>query len=378
VLPELFRLIGSDRYLTADEVARAGEPHPALAAAWGVYATHFRGFTGSQVDPDFARLAHPAARLGRVRLQGGTTVLVVGSGRVTHADITTLTAIRHRVRVFTSARGAAALREHGITPDLIVVESSVGAARHVGGAAAAALGDAGVVAADWRTPAALLRHVRPDRLFVPSPSASWGLWPGTAVAMAADAGAARIALLGFGHRGGTHAPLVALLELMARLGAFVAIDASSAPTPVRGWVAVPLAEVPGVRLRGPMEVTQWHAPTRAERATQARAELTELAPILDRARRLVDVAGSAREMNDLAATLALEPAMEEVMGWRHRPRVRALIQETLGASFLPRLWRAGVETSPGPALRRPLLVATHEVTRRAAALTDVLGARRAA
>ena len=40
-----------------------------------------------------------------------------------------------------------------------------------------------------------------------------------------------------------------------------------------------------------------------------------------------------------------EAATEEIMQWRHQPRVRTLIQETLGASFLPRLWRSGVEPS---------------------------------
>ena len=62
------------------------------------------------------------------------------------------------------------------------------------------------------------------------------------------------------------------------------------------------------------------------------------------------------------------------MSWRHQPRVRALLQETLGASFLPRLWRAGVEPSRGRALRRPLLLATHELTRRADTLSEKIAA----
>jgi hypothetical protein len=70
--------------------------------------------------------------------------------------------------------------------------------------------------------------------------------------------------------------------------------------------------------------------------------------------------------------------MEEVMRWRHQPRVRTLIQETLGASFLPRLWRTGIEGAAARALRRPLLLATHEITRRADVLSEVIAARRAA
>src|SRR5688572_21951139 len=69
MLPDLFRLIGSDRCLTPEEVERATGPHSATRSAWEVYAAAFQGFTGATLDPDFNRLIHPAAQMGRVRLE---------------------------------------------------------------------------------------------------------------------------------------------------------------------------------------------------------------------------------------------------------------------------------------------------------------------
>ena len=114
------------------------------------------------------------------------------------------------------------------------------------------------------------------------------------------------------------------------------------------------------------------------RKTQRGSDLVELAPVLDRARRLLTLAEGVREMEDVASTLALEAAIDEIMSWRYQVRTRALVQETLGASFLPRLWREPLQPSLGRALRRPLLLATHELTRRADALAEALVARRAA
>ena len=50
MLPELYRLIGSDRYLASEEVERAAGPHSATAAAWEVYTSVFHRFTGSCAD----------------------------------------------------------------------------------------------------------------------------------------------------------------------------------------------------------------------------------------------------------------------------------------------------------------------------------------
>src|SRR5215207_2520020 len=80
MLPHFFHLIGSDRFLTPTEVEQAAEPHPLTASAWELYASHFQGFTGATLDPLFHRLVHPATRMGSVRLDPGTAVLVIGTG----------------------------------------------------------------------------------------------------------------------------------------------------------------------------------------------------------------------------------------------------------------------------------------------------------
>jgi hypothetical protein len=384
MLPDLFRLIGSDRYLTPTEVDRAAEPHSATGAAWDVYASAFQGFTGATLDPDFSRLSNPATRVGRIKLEAGTTVLVAGTEPTLLSQVDAIKAIRGRLRIFTSPEGAVMLREHGIAADLVLVEHQTAlAARHAARKAGpdfacgrnmpATLDGCSLVAADWRTPASLLAGVPDELLFVPAPALSWGLWQATAVAMAAEANASRIALVGMDLQEPSDARLRALLELLARLAPFTALDCS-ARAPKRGWVSATVAEIAGTKVLGRIDTKLWMAPTAEERLQQAHAELVELAPVIDRAERLLALAGQAHEMGDIASTLALEAGIDEIMGWRNQPRVRALLQETLGASFLPRLWRSGVEPALGRALRRPLLLATHELARRADSLAEKLAA----
>ena len=187
MLPDLFRLIGSDRYLAPEEVTRATEPHALTAAAWDVYTNHFHGFTGATLDPQFHRLAHPATHTGRVRLGADTTVLVAGAGPSLRAAMHGVKRVRECVRIFTSPEGALMLGAYGVKADLVLVDPS----------STVSPKGCPLVAADWRTPRELLAGVSPESLFVPAPAPTWGLWPATAVAMAADAGAARVALVGF-------------------------------------------------------------------------------------------------------------------------------------------------------------------------------------
>ena len=162
--------------------AEAAEPHPLTASAWDIYGTQFQRFTGATLDPLFHRLAHPATQLGGVRLDPGTAVVVVGTGPSLLDQIDALTRLRGRVRIFTSPRGAEVLLPHGIVPDLVVVEHQTAldahhSARHLGDCAHPVLASCPLVAADWRTPAALLAGVPDASLFVPSPLPTWGLWP---------------------------------------------------------------------------------------------------------------------------------------------------------------------------------------------------------
>ncbi len=379
MLSDLFRLIGSDRYLSAREVEQASEPHALSAAAWDVYASHFRGFTGATIDPLFHRLSHPSTRRGAIRLDPGTSVLVVGAGPSLTAGLDGLKALAGRVRIFTSPRGAEVLLPHGIVPDLVLVEHQTAldahhSARHAGDASEAVLRACPLVAADWRTPSAMLAGVPLDSLFVPSPLPTWGLWPATAAAMAMEAGAERVGLLGVDLGSAespdpAHAPLAAVLSLLARLSTTVTIDCGAGGAPKRNWLHGALADVAGVEQHGRCPVDLHEAPLPEARMAQARTALAELASIIGCAR--TALAAAARGRAGYADVPRLEAAVTEMLSWREDARARVLLQETLGLAFVPRLWRSGVDLSLGPALWRPLMLGLHELVRQA----DTLGSR---
>ncbi len=333
MLPDFFRLIGSDRYLAPEEVSRATGPHALVGAAWDVYARDFHRFTGATLDPQFDRLSHPGTLTGRVRLDPDTTVLVAGTGPSLLASMHGVKRVRGHVRIFTSPEGAAMLAGYGVKADLVLVDPASSVSPKSGAA----------VAADWRTPRELLAGVSPELLFVPAASPTWGVWPATAVAMAVDAGASRVAIVGFdesSHAGRrpdeARAPL---LELIARLAPFTAFDCGGVSVPARGWVAASVHEVAGNPVSGRLEMSLWRAASREERALLLREELAELAPILDRARELS------------ASTTLADGTIGEVIAWREQPRVRVLLQESLGVSLLPRLWRLGADQSYGRSRR---------------------------
>lgn len=388
MVPELFRVIGSDRCLTAAEADRAAEPHPLTASAWHVYGTYFRCFTGSTLDPQYHRLTHPATRTGGLRVNADETVLVVGTGPSLPAQIETLKGMRDRVRIFTSPRGAEVLLGHGIVPDLVLVEHQTAldahhSARHLSDVRDPVLGKCPLVAADWRTPRALVAGVGPWSLFVPSSLPTWGLWPATAAAMAINAGASRVALLGIDlgtseEPDPAHAPLRALLELLAFLVPVTTFDCGAGSAPKRGWPETTLQEAAGAHVHTPLETQLYLAPNIEQRLREARAGLAELTPVVQRAARLRALALEARSSRRVTWTPSLEAGIEEVLSWRQDPRVRVLLQECLGVSFLPRFWRLGIDLSLGAALWRPLLLATHELTAQADALSTTVAAERAA
>ena len=388
MLPHFFHLIGSDRFLTPLEVEQAAEPHPLTTSAWDLYSSHFQGFTGATLDPLFHRLTHPAARMGSVRLDPGTAVLVIGTGPSLRAEIDAVKQMRGRVRIFTSPRGAEVLLSHDIVPDLVLVEHQTAldahhSARHVGDSAQSVLASCPLVAADWRTPAALLAVVPASSLFVPSPLPTWGLWPATAVAMAIEGGAARVGLLGVdlgtaSEPDPAHAPLAAVLGLLARASTVVALDCGAGGAPKRGWLKASIGEAAGVTVRGECETALHLAPCREERIAEATSALRELRRVVARARVLLDVVVSAQQLESSASVPALQSGIDEMMAWRDQPRIRILLQETLGVSFLPRLWRIGVDPSLGKASWRPLMLAAHELVCQAVALSIETRTERAA
>jgi hypothetical protein len=387
MLPRFFHLIGSDRYLTAAAVERAVGPHPLIPAAWDVYHGQFQEFTGASLDPLFHRLAHPAVRSGSLRLDAGTSVIVAGTGPSLRPSIAGLKRIQGRVRIFTSPRGAEALLPHGIVPDLVFVEHQTAldahhSARHLNDIAQDVLAACPLVAADWRTPAMLLRGIGSDALFVPTPLPTWGLWIATLVAMAVDAGASRVGLVGVDL--GTadlpdpvHLPLAALLSLLARLSPVVALDYGAGGAPKRGWLRASIDEAGGRAVTGRCELQLHVAPSPTKRAAESREALERMIHVVDRARVLLAVASEARGGNH-AADSTLRDAAAEIMTWSADTDIRLFAQECLGLSFLPRLWRVGLDLSLGRALWRPLMLATHEMVRQADALADATRLARAA
>jgi hypothetical protein len=386
MLPQFFRLIGSDRYLTAAEVEQAIGPHPLMPSAWEVYRQHFQEFTGAALDPLFHRLTHPSLRYGSLRLDPGTSAVVVGTGPSLRPNIAGLKRLKGHVRIFTSPRGAEALLPHGIVPDLVFVEHQTAldahhSARHLNDSTQETLTACPLVAADWRTPSALLKGISSEALFVPAPLPTWGLWIATVAAMAIQAGASRVALVGVDL--GTaeapdpaHAPLAAVLSLLARLSPIVALDCGAGGAAKRGWLKASIDEAGGAAVSGLCELTTHRAPSPAVRADEARDALERLTPVVARARTLLALASDARGGRSSAATL--QDAAAEIMAWRDAADLRLFAQECLGLTFLPRLWRVGIDGSLGQALWRPLMLATHEMVGQADALAGVTRMAKAA
>jgi hypothetical protein len=388
MLPRLFHLIGSDRYLTPMEVEQASQPHPLTAGAWEVYSNQFHGFTGATLDPLFHRLAHPSRQQGSVRLDAGTSALIVGTGPSLRPNLAEIKKLAGRVRIFTSPRGAEVLLPNGIVPDVVLIEHHTAldahhSARHLGDCTNPVLSSCPLVAADSRTPAALVAAIPAASLFIPTQLPTWGLWPATAAAMAIEAGASRVALVGVDLGTATqpdpaHAPLAALLALIARLSPVVALDCGAGGATKRGWLKAALAEAAGARVRGTCELNGHPAPRQEDRLARARGDLRELAPIVERASALLAAATDARARVARPQSSMLEAGSAEMMAWRDDARIRVLVQECLGVAFLPRLWRIGIDPALGAALWRPVMLATHELVEQAQALARLTAMAEAA
>ena len=381
MLPRFFEAIGTDRYLTERELMEATGQHRELARAWHLYRSMFDGFCETKLDPMFHRFRHPARVTGSPGLNAEETVIVVGNGPSATREIRALTRVRDRVRLFTSPRGADLLAAHGLVPDLVLVEHRTAldahhSARHVHDGGTDALAAAPLVAADWRTPASLLARVSPDRLFVPDVWPTWGVWPATAVALAAESGAGRVALLGIDL--GTaerpdpgFEPLATLLSLLARLVPGRTFDCGMGGAAKDGWAPQPVDELASSTALRPLEIARHTALPIDARIALANDALGRLQPFVTRAQEILALSLSARAGNpDLAG---LREAAAEMFAWQRDRQIRLDLQETLGLSFLPRLWRVGIDLSLGPALWRPLVLATHELVKQSDHLAAEVG-----
>jgi hypothetical protein len=381
MLPEWFAAIGTDRYLAPTEVPQEGIPVAQVWNAWRLYTNEFDGFCESRLDPLFNRLAHPAQWTGTLEPHDDASVLVLGTGPSARRGLPAVIRQRKRFWIFTSPRGAELLAEHGLTADLVLVEHRTAldahhTARHV--EAAAALRQAPLVATDWRTPARLLDGLSPDSVFVPDPMPTWGLWPATAVALAINARASRIGLLGIDL--GTaqtpdpaHAPLVHLLGLLARLTTAAAIDCGSGGAAKPRWLPGSVEALASASLLAPPQVARRQAVPASARRRDAQAALAKIGTRLETARAIL-TDGLACRAGRTVHVNRLEAHATELLSWSADEKLRVAIQEGLGCSFLPRLWRTGIDLSLGGALWRPLVLGAHELVGQAERLQRAVGA----
>lgn len=381
---DLVERIGADRALVpADLGPLTRNAAAALPAFWAAYERHWRGFCGARLDPMFSALTHPARRTGAVRVASGAPVVIVGTGPSLAPALPALVRLRPALHLVTSPRGAEVLAEAGVVADLVVIEHqtaldaqfSVGERAH---RASRGLAAVPLVAADARTPAALVEGVACDRLFVPDPLPTWGLWPATAVALALGAGAARVGLLGvdLGTRAepdAAHAPLAELLGLLAGATAVPCVDLGPRGAAKAHWTPGTLDALAADGAVEPLllEARSWLSPSaRRERALASWHRLTPLvAQAADTLAAAVVVRDGERSPQ---ACRRLAIHLESLLAAGGTPETRVDVQEGLGASFLPRYWRTAPDLSLGPLLWRAAALASHELLRQHRTLGVVL------
>lgn len=370
---DLIASIGTDRYLTVDDLGSGSFSRDA-AVTWNTYRTHFDGFAGACLDPQFARLTHRATHAGIPRVHPGTAVVIAGAGPSLKHAAPELVRLRGHVSIWTSPRGAEALAAHDLTPDLLLVQhqndlDAYLSVRHVRDRnGVTPIDHAPAVLAESRTPAALISRVPAARLAAFNGACGWGLWPASLAWLAASAGAEAIALAGIDL--GTalapdpaHESLRALLRLLADTTNAVTIDAGGADKP--GWVREPIARVAGGAGSRTvvMERTPWPGPEMRLEALDA--GLVGLREALESAREFRVLALEARAAHRRgAAEGRLADAWMTLLAWRRAPAMRAAFQENLGVRFLPQFWRQPAPSVAGP-LWRPVLLTTDEIVRQA-------------
>jgi hypothetical protein len=365
--------IGADRYSSLAEIVATSHGDAWAQDAWRVYDEHFDRFTGALLDPEFERFRHPAAQTGTLELRKDTAVLVVGTGPSLNVHGHALQAVRERLVIFTSPRGAASLCAFGLTPDLVIIEhaSSVDADLSLEFAVHAALPANTWIAAERRTPAALLHGVDPQRLFIPDEWPGWGCWPATAVALALRSGCGRVGLLGVDL--GTQdipdprlAPTAALLGLLAATGEADCLDVGGG-APKHEWRAGTLETLCGHGSpRFHVDLRPIDADASVAEAAQWRSQSDA---VITCARQALVMAEAARDSGAPESALRAAGLM---MSWRSNDDFAVGVERVLGASFLPRLWREGLNAgSERP--WRPVILALYELLAQADRLDAALG-----
>ena len=381
---DLVERIGTDRaFMPADLGPLTPEAAAALPAFWAAYERHWGGFCGARLDPMFSALDHPARYRGRLRAGTGAPVVIVGTGPSLAPALPALRRCRRAVHLVTSPRGAEVLAEAGLVPDLVLIEHqtaldaqfSVGERAHRPGSVLAAVP---LVAAEARTPAALLEGVATDRLFVPDPQPTWGLWPATAVALAIGAGAARVGIVGIDL--GTHAlpdaaqaPLADLLGLLAGTSSVPCLDLGATGAAKAHWTPATFDTLGDSGPLGPLslDARPWRTPS--ARYAEALATWHRLAPLVAQAADTLDAAVAVRDGDrSPQACSRVARALGDLLAAGATPGTRVDVQEGLGAAFLPRYWRTAPHLSLGASLWRAAALASHELLRQHRTLGVVL------
>jgi hypothetical protein len=208
---------------------------------------------------------------------------------------------------------------------------------------------------------------------------TWGLWPATAVALAGEAGAARIGLLGIDlgtvrQPDPAFMPLALLLGLLARVVDADTLDCGAVGALKDGWTVECLDAMAADGSLDRLQIRRTPAPSIDERICVMREMLGHALPVVERARDMLALGLRARAGETVAG---LETAASEMLSWSAHIEVRISLQEALGLSFLPRLWRTGIDLSLGRSLWRPVVLAAHELVGQAQRL-DALTKRAAA
>jgi Protein of unknown function DUF115 len=375
---DLFARIGRDHAIDQLELGPLeADGRAALPRMWAAYERHWRGFCGSRIDPQFCHLDHPAQLTGAVRAATGAPVVVVGTGPSLTPLLPDLRRLRSALYLFTSPRGADVLAAAGIVPDLVLVEHqtaldaqfSVRDQSHRRSQAIAPL-----VAADARTPAALLQGVPADRLFVPDPLPTWGLWPATAVCLGLLSGARSVALLGIdlGSRGRPdplQAPLRDLLGLLAMHTTAACVDIGGSGAAKPHWRGATLDAIATGGAVPPLQLEARARPSAAARHAHTVAAWQRTAPLAADASATLDAAFLVRDGDTSSRSQTrLMDGFTRLLSAGSAVEARIDLQDSLGASFLPRFWRTAPDPTLGAQLWRAAALASHEVVHQHRAL----------
>lgn len=376
----LVERIGRDGALHSRELGPLGpDANVAAPGLWSAYDEHWRRFCGARLDPQFWQLEQPARWTGSVNITDGAPVVIVGIGPSLAPLLPVLKQVRNGIHIWTSARGAEVLAEAGLVPDLVVIEhqtpiDAMFSLADLAHRSTSATARAPLVAASPQTPAALLADVPGERLFVPDPLPTWGLWPATAAAIAIGSGAQSVALVGVDLGTATRpnpamAPLLTLLELLARHTDVRCLDVGQGGAPKKGWLPATLDRLAGEGSARALTLTARPWITLDARVASASACVQRTAPLAAEARVVLAAACRVRDGDGSAGACSdLHDGFARLLAAGETAHARTDVQDGLGASFLPRYWRTPPDDTLGLLLWRPAALAAHELIQQHRAL----------